>query len=63
MSIAIPLSCRSSTTSSNQPKSNSPGRGSSSAHENTPSVTNPTPASRMSAMSSRHTDRGHCSGL
>ena len=52
-----------STTSSNQPKSNSPGRGSKSAHENTPSVTNPTPAACMRRTSSRHTARGHCSGL
>jgi hypothetical protein len=63
MSIAMPPSASSPTTSSNQPKSNSPGRGSSRAHENTPSVTKPTPAACMSRMSSRHTARGHCSGL
>jgi hypothetical protein len=60
---AMSLSANRSITRSNQPKSNSPGRDSTWAQEKMPRVTMVTPASRMSAMSSSHTDSGHCSGL
>ena len=49
--------------SSSQAKSYSPLAGSSQDHEKTPSVTKETPASSISSMSSRHVERGHCSGL
>ena len=48
---------------SSQPKSYSPGRGSSSAQEKTPTVTRLTPASRISADVLVPHLSGHCSGL
>jgi hypothetical protein len=50
-------------TWSNQPKSNSPGRGSISAHEKIPTLTRDTLARRIKSMSSAQTSAGHCSGL
>lgn len=44
-------------------KSNSPSRGSNSAHEKMPTLTMVTPASRINRMSSAQISSGHCSGL
>jgi hypothetical protein len=50
-------------TWSNQPKSNSPGRGSISAYEKIPTLTMDTLARRIKSMPSAQTAGGHCSGL
>ncbi len=60
---AIPASASMSITRSIQPKSYSPGRGSTVAHEKIPSVTIVTPASFISRRSSSQTAGSHCSGL
>ena len=62
-SLVSPFACRRSSTSSSQAKSYSPGRGSTRAHEKTPTVARLTPARCISVTSSSHTSRGHCSGL
>jgi hypothetical protein len=49
--------------SSSQSNSNEPSLGSSRDQEKIATLTKVTPARRMSAMSSSHTSRGHCSGL
>jgi hypothetical protein len=59
----ISARARLSMTLSNQPKSNSPGLGSTSAQAKMPTLTMDTPASRIRATSSVHTSSGHCSGL
>jgi hypothetical protein len=58
-----PFSYSRSSARSSQSNRYSPSAGSSRDQANTPSDTRLTPASRISATSSRHTDSGHCSGL
>ena len=62
-STEMPFSCRRSSRSSSHAKSKTPSLVSRSAHEKMPTLTRLTPASRMSATSSSHVSRGHCSGV